>query len=347
MAMSTAADARPKWALVVHGGAGVIERKHLKPEQETAYRDAMARVAEAGAEVLKRGGSALDAVEAAIRLLEDDPLFNAGRGAVFTAEGRNELDASIMDGSNVKAGAVAGVTTVRHPISLARAVMERSPHVFLVGDGAETFAGTQDLERVEPGYFFTERRWQGLERELKRQGLPIPPRPAGAPPPGQAAADLAHDEDGGRNSGLIDLNKKFGTVGVVALDANGDVAAGASTGGTTAKRWGRVGDSPIIGAGAYASNRSCAVSATGTGEFFIRLTVAREICALVEHKGMSLQAAADQVIQKDLTALQGDGGVIAIAPDGDMAWSFNTSGMYRARIADGQPLVVGIYKDDP
>jgi len=347
MTMSTVAEAKPKWALVVHGGAGVIERKDLKPEQEKAYREAMARVAETGAEVLRKGGSALDAIEASIHLLEDDPLFNAGRGAVFTAEGKNELDASVMDGSNLNAGAVAGVTTVKHPISLARAVMEKSPHVFLIGEGAETFAQTQDLERVEPSYFFTERRWQSLERELKRQGLPVPARPVGAPQASADAIDLAHDEDGGRNAELMDLHKKFGTVGVVALDSRGNVAAGTSTGGTTAKRWGRVGDSPIIGAGTYASNTSCAVSATGTGEYFIRLTVAREVCALVEHKGMSLQAAADQVIQKNLTALKGDGGVIAVAPNGDMAWSYNTSGMYRAKIADGQPLSVGIYKDEP
>ena len=347
MAMSTAAQARPKWALVAHGGAGVIEREDLSPEQEKAYRAAMARVATAAAEVLKAGGSALDAVETAIRQMEDDPLFNAGRGAVFAANGRNELDSSIMDGSNLQAGAVAGVTTVRHPISLARAVMEKSPHVFLMGEGAEAFAKSRDLERVQPGYFFTERRWRSLERELKRQGLPIPPRPAGAPAAGAAAAELTHDEDGGRNAELIDLKKTFGTVGVAALDTHGNVAAGTSTGGTTAKRWGRVGDSPIIGAGTYASNASCAVSGTGTGEYFIRLTVAREICALVQYKGMGLQAAADQVIQKELTAMKGDGGVIAVAPNGDMAWSFNTSGMYRAKIADGQPLVVGVFKDDP
>ena len=348
MTMAGEAAAKPKWALVVHGGAGVIERKDLSPEQDKAYREAMGRVANVGADVLKKGGSALDAIEAAIRILEDDPLFNAGRGAVFTAEGRNELDSSIMDGKTLKAGAVAGVTTTRHPISLARAVMEKSPHVMLIGEGAERFAKTQNLEQVDNSYFFTERRWQALERELRKLNLPVPPRPKGAPQAPSAAfdqrAELQHDE--GRER-LAQLEKKFGTVGVVALDANGDVAAGTSTGGTTGKRWGRVGDAPIIGAGTYASNRSCAVSATGTGEYFIRLTVAREICALVEHKGMSLQAAADQVIQKDLTALGGDGGVIAVAPDGQMAWSFNTSGMYRARVADGAPLSVGIYKDDP
>jgi beta-aspartyl-peptidase (threonine type) len=323
------------WALVAHGGAGVIDRADLKPEQEAAYRGALGRVAEAGAEVLRNGGSALDAVEAAIRLLEDDPLFNAGRGAVFTADGRNELDASIMDGRTLEAGAVAGVTRTRNPISLARAVMERSDHVFLAGVGADAFSKAQGLEQVEPGYFFTERRWRSLEAELTRQGLPIPPRPADVGACRDEAEALAHDEG------------KRGTVGVVALDHNGDVAAGVSTGGTTAKRWGRVGDSPIIGAGACATNSACAVSATGAGEYFIRLSVARRICDLVELKGLPLQSAVDQVVQDELTALGGDGGVIAVAPDGEIAWSFNTSGMYRARIADNQPLVVGIYKDDP
>ncbi|WP_395673455.1 isoaspartyl peptidase/L-asparaginase family protein [Phenylobacterium sp.] len=329
------AEARPKWALVVHGGAGVIARSDLKPEQEAAYRQGVAEAAEAGAAVLRGGGTAVDAVEAAVRRLEENPLFNAGRGAVFTAEGRNELDASIMEGRSLKAGAVAGVTRTRSPIGLARRVMERSAHVFLIGDGADAFSKAQGLEQVEPGWFFTEGRWKALERELGKQGLPIPPRPPGAAEAANEAAALAHDEG------------KRGTVGAVAVDTRGDVAAATSTGGTTAKRWGRVGDSPIIGAGTYASNRSCAVSATGTGEYFIRLTVAREICALVEHKGMGLQAAADQVVQKDLTAIDGDGGVIAVAPDGDMAWSYNTSGMYRARIGEGQPLVVGIYKDEP
>jgi beta-aspartyl-peptidase (threonine type) len=320
---------------VAHGGAGVIERDDLRPDQDRAYREAMARTAQAGAEVLKSGGAALDAVEAAVRLMEDDPLFNAGRGAVFTAEGRNELDASIMDGAALAAGAVGGVTRTRHPISLARAVMERSSHVFLIGQGAEAFARSQGLEAVEPGYFFTERRWRALERELARQGLAVPPKPERTGCPADPAAALAHDEG------------KRGTVGVVALDAAGNVAAGTSTGGTTGKRWGRVGDSPVIGAGTYASNRAAAVSATGAGEFFIRLSVARTICALVELKGLSLQAAADEVVQGELTALGGEGGVIAVAPDGQVAWSFNTSGMYRARIAEGEPMVVGIYKDDP
>jgi L-asparaginase / beta-aspartyl-peptidase len=332
MTIATAAAA-PRWAIVVHGGAGVIERKDLTAEQEAAYRAAMNRAIQAGGAMLAKGGSALDAIEATITLMEDDPLFNAGRGAVFTAEGRNELDASIMDGKTLAAGSVAGVTRTRHPISLARRVMEKSPHVLLISNGADTFSKKQGLEQVEPGWFYTERRWRALETFLKSQGLPIPPKPAGAHDADTAQA-LAHDEG------------KKGTVGVVALDLSGSIAAGTSTGGTTGKRWGRVGDSPIIGAGTYASNTSCAVSATGTGEYFIRLTVAREICSLVEHKGMKLQAAADQVIQKQLTALGGDGGIIAVAPDGQMAWSFNTSGMYRARMSKDEPVTVGIYKDE-
>ncbi|MDP3867653.1 isoaspartyl peptidase/L-asparaginase family protein [Phenylobacterium sp.] len=323
----------PKWAIVVHGGAGVIERAHLKPEQEVAYRAALTKVIEAGAQVLKAGGLALDACETAVRLLEDDPLFNAGRGAVFTAEGRNELDAAIMEGRTLRAGAVAGVTRARHPITLARAVMERSPHVMLIGKGADDFAADQGEELVEPFHFHTARRWRSLTNFLKAEKLPIPEEPVGADRP-DPAQGLAHDEG------------KHGTVGVVALDIHGDVAAATSTGGTTGKRWGRVGDSPLIGAGTFASNAGCAVSATGTGEYFIRLPVARDISALVELKGLSLQAAADEVVQNRLTALGGDGGVIAVAPDGQIAWSFNTSGMYRAQASEGRPMAVGIYKDE-
>ncbi|MFZ5719111.1 MAG: isoaspartyl peptidase/L-asparaginase family protein [Pseudomonadota bacterium] len=323
---------RPGWALVAHGGAGAIARGDLSPEQDAAYRHAMGLAAEAGATVLRAGGSALDAVEAAVRVLEDDPLFNAGRGAAFTAEGRNELDASIMDGATLEAGAVAGLTTTRHPISAARAVIEGSNHVLLGGEGADAFARSQGLEQVEPGFFFTEERWKSLEKALGRLGLPVPARPAeGA---SDARAALVHEEG------------KYGTVGVVARDAQGHVAAGTSTGGTTAKRWGRVGDSPLIGAGTYASDAACAVSCTGAGEYFIRLGVAHRICALVEHARLPLQAACDRVVQDQLAALGGRGGVIAIGPDGQMAWSFNTTGMYRARIAEGEPLVVGVYKDE-
>jgi beta-aspartyl-peptidase (threonine type) len=326
-----------KWAIVVHGGAGVIERKSMTSETEAAYRAAMKQATEAGGKVLAQGGSAMDAIEAAIHILEDDPLFNAGRGAVFTADGKNSLDSAMMDGATLKAGAVAGVTRTRHPISLARAVMEKSPHVFLAGEGADEFSKFAGLEQAEPSWFFTERRWQGLVKQLKKEGLPVPPRPSGAPPePSHPVAEIEPPDA-----------HKYGTVGVVALDKQGNIAAGTSTGGTQAKRWGRVGDSPIIGAGTYASNESCAVSATGTGEYFIRLTVAREVCALVQYKGMRLQDAADEVIHKELQAIHGDGGIIAIAPDGQMAWSFNTPGMYRAKLAEGGTVQVGVYNDEP
>jgi len=326
--------ASPGWSLVVHGGSGVIDRADLTPEQDHAYRSVLARAAETGAAVLKAGGAALDAVEAAIHVLEDDPLFNAGRGAVFTAEGCNELDAAIMDGATLDAGAVAGVTRVRNPISAARRVMENSPHVLLIGRGADAFAKDQGLAVVDPAYFFVETRWRALEKELARTGRPIPERPAGADRDERHAA-LAHDEG------------KRGTVGCVARDAAGHVAAGTSTGGVTAKSWGRVGDSPLIGAGTYASDASAAVSGTGEGEYFIRLSVARTIAALVELKGLSLQAAVDEVMQGQLTELGGHGGVIAVAPDGQMAWGFNTSGMYRARLSDARPLEVAIYGDEP
>jgi beta-aspartyl-peptidase (threonine type) len=326
------AEAGPRWTLVCHGGAGLVTREHLTAEQDAAYRDALTTAANAGAAVLRAGGSAMDAVEAAILRLEDDPLFNAGRGAAFTAEGRNELDASIMDGATLAAGAVAGLSTTRHPILAARAVIEGSDHVLLGGEGADAFARSQGLEQVDPSFFFIEARWRSLERVLGKLGLPIPPRPQGVAT--DARAELAHDEG------------KRGTVGCVALDAHGNVAAGTSTGGTTAKRWGRVGDSPLVGAGTYAANTAAAVSCTGAGEYFIRLGVAHRICALVEYGGLSLQRAVDRVVQDDLTALGGEGGVIAVDPHGHMAWSFNTEGMYRARIADGEPLAVALYKDE-
>jgi len=336
MPLLLAQPAERHWAIVVHGGAGVIERGSMTAEMETAYRQAMAKVIERGGEVLNKGGSALDAIEAAIQIMEDDPLFNAGRGAVFTAEGRNELDAAVMDGATLKAGAVAGVTHTRHPIGLARAIMEKTPHVMIAGPGTDTLARELGLEQVDPSFFFTERRWQGLIRQLQKEGKPLPPRPAGAPPAPKSPTGELERPDA----------HKYGTVGVVALDRKGNIAAGTSTGGTQAKRPGRVGDTPIIGAGTYASNSSCAVSGTGTGEYYIRLTVAREICALVEYKRMPLQAAADEVIQKRLTALGGDGGAIAVSPTGAMAWSFNTSGMYRARLAEGGKPQVFIYKDE-
>ena len=332
-----AAQDAPEWALVVHGGAGVIERDSMDAQTDAAYRAAMSRALETGSAVLESGGSSLDAVEAVIREMEDDPLFNSGRGAVFSAAGLNELDASIMDGATLNAGAIAGVTRIQHPITLARAVMDHSRHLMFTGDGAETFAEEQGMDFVDPAYFFTERRWQALERALTSQGLPIPPRPEGAPEPEPVDHTLLE---------RLDREHRFGTVGVVALDSDGNIAAGTSTGGLTAKRWGRVGDSPIIGAGTYASNQSCGVSGTGTGEYFIRLTIAREICALVQYEQMSLQEAADEVIQNRLTELGGDGGIVALTPDGQVAWSFNTPGMYRASLTAGGEPRVAIYGDE-
>ncbi len=322
------------WSLAIHGGAGVIERGSLTPEQDAAYRAALDGALQVGAEVLDNGGSALDAVEAVIQVLEDDPLFNAGRGAVFTADGRIEHDAAIMDGTTLDAGAVAGLTRTRHPISAARAVMEDSPHVFLIGQGAETFARDQGLEEVEPAFFFTERRWRGLVRQLEREGLPVPARPEGAPAEGAMAA-VAPPLD----------ERKFGTVGVVALDREGRLAAGTSTGGMSGKRWGRVGDVPVIGAGTYASNvEGCAVSATGSGEYFIRATVARDVC----HRtgaGADVQSAADAEIE-DVGSIGGDGGVIVMGTDGSVGFAMNTSGMYRARVAEGGNRLVAIYADE-
>ncbi len=338
-ACATAPQPAPRWSIVVHGGAGVIERANLTPELEAQYRAAMQRALTTGGAILDRGGSSLDAVEAVIQEMEDDPLFNAGRGAVFTAEGRNELDASIMDGSNRAAGSVAGLTRTRHPISAARAVMERSPHVMMIGEGAETFARSQNLEQVDPSYFFTERRWQQLETNLRANNLPIPQRPAGAPPAPRAYNDATPDDH------------QFGTVGVVALDSSGNIAAGTSTGGTTGKRWGRVGDAPIIGAGTYAQNGVCGVSATGTGEFFIRVGVARDICARMEFNGESVQDATDHVIAEvgattNAAGATGDGGVIVMDGRGRVAWAMNTSGMYRATQSAGGEPVVQIFADE-
>ena len=326
-----------KWAIVMHGGAGVIERATMSPETEKQYRAGMDAAIRAAARVLDGGGAGMDAIEAGLDVLEEDPLFNCGHGAVFAADGTNQLDAAMMDGKTMRAGAVADVTTTRHPIALARAVMEKSPHVMLIGHGADEFARSVGLEQVPNSFFFTERRWQGLVQEMKKQGKPVPPRPVGAPPePKTPVAEIETPE-----------THKYGTTGMVVRDRAGNVAAGTTTGGVTAKMWNRVGDTPIIGAGTYASNESCAVSATGTGEYFIRLTVARTICALVQYKGMALQAAVDDVVGRQLPAIHGDGGVIAIAPDGQMAWGFNTPGMFRARLVEGGAVQMGIYRDEP
>lgn len=320
------------WALVIHGGAGMIQRGLLRPEQDSAYRASLSRAARSGADILSGGGTAVDCVEGVICTMEDDPLFNAGRGAAFTAAGRNELDASIMDGKTLAAGAVAGVTRTRHPISLARRVMEQSPHVMLCAHGADAFSESCGLEQVEPSWFHTQARWRSLAAWLTRQGLPIPPLGTIQP---------RHDDQA-----LIHEEGTFGTVGAVALDCLGNIAAGTSSGGTNGKQSGRIGDSPIIGAGTFAANVSCAVSATGSGEHLIRAVAAREVCALVEHKHLRLQDAVDQVIQCRLATLGAEAGVIAIARDGQIAWSFNTPGMYRARVSSDQSIRVHLYRQE-
>ena len=311
--MSSAAAAQQKtdWKLVIHGGAGTIEKAKMTPEKERTIRAALDHALATGSAILARGGNALDAVEAAVKELEDDPNFNAGRGAVFTYEGRNELDASIMDGRNRAAGAVTGMTTTRHPISAARAVMEKSPHVFLTREGADQFAREQGLEQVPNEWFATPERRRQLE-ELKA-----------------------------RKVSYFDVDLKYGTVGAVALDASGHVAAATSTGGLTGKRWGRVGDSPVIGAGTYADDRSAAVSATGAGEYFIRAVAAHSV--VVRAGSGPLKAALDAVLA-DIKALGGDGGLIAVSPKGEMAWSFNTPGMYRG-MADKAGRKVALYSD--
>jgi beta-aspartyl-peptidase (threonine type) len=302
------------WKLVVHGGSGMIERAALTREQDETARAGLDRALEAGAAILAAGGSAVDAVEAAARMLEDDPHFNAGRGSVFTYEGANELDASIMDGRTRAAGAVTGVTATRNPISLARAVMEKSAHVFISRDGADLFSLEQGLEQCGPDWFATAERRRQLE-ELKAQG----------------------DDH-------FDAELKYGTIGAVAVDAAGHVAAATSTGGLTGKRWGRIGDSPLIGAGTFADDRSGAVSATGAGEYFIRAGVAHEICARMRMLGETAQVAADTVLA-DVAGLGGSGGVIVVTPAGDAAAKFNTPGMYRG-IASSAGRKVAIYGDE-
>ncbi|NQZ46113.1 MAG: isoaspartyl peptidase/L-asparaginase [Erythrobacter sp.] len=321
-------DAAPKWSIAIHGGAGTIRRDLMTAEQEAQYEAALQEALDAGAKVLAEGGTAMEAVQAAIIPMEDSPLFNAGRGAVFTWEGENELDASIMDGRDRSAGAVTGVTTVKNPILLADRVRTDSPHVFLMGEGAEQFASEQGFEVTDPEWFATQRRRESLER-MKADAL-----------------------------SAMDVDLKFGTVGAVALDMEGNLAAGTSTGGMTGKRWGRIGDAPVIGAGTYADNRSCAVSATGWGEFFIRVGVAQEICTrirIASHpryvecpedafgpdtvfvtcsvRGVSVEDAqgiSDEVMA-EVAELGGDGGIILVTPEGHALYSFNTAGMYRGR----------------
>jgi beta-aspartyl-peptidase (threonine type) len=318
---SEAADTKPPIAIAIHGGSGTIERGEFSAEREAEVRATLEQAVRAGYELLAAGGTSLDAVTRAVTLLEDSPHFNAGRGAVFNAEGKNELDASIMEGAGLNAGAVAAVHRVRNPVLLARKVMEQSAHVMLMGEGAETFAREHAIAFEDDAYFHTDYRWQQLQR-----------------------AKAASQPDSTFLSETPDA--WFSTVGAVALDADGNLAAATSTGGMTNKRWGRVGDSPIIGAGTYADNRSCAVSATGHGEYFIRATAARDICARVQYTGAGLQAAAEQVVQKQLAEMGGDGGVIAVDPAGNLALVFNTSGMYRASIDQRGALYVAIFGDE-
>ncbi len=320
--MSNAVHAQSRTALVIHGGAGVIERNALALADEMSIRADLDRALDAGNAVLAKGGSALDAVTASVRVLEDSPRFNAGKGAVFNADGKHELDASVMEGHTRRAGAIAGVSTIRNPVTLARRVMEQSPHVMLMGGGAEKFAdGHADIARVLNSHFDTDARRRQLELAQEKEGA-------------QALNDLPTVE-----------GAYFGTVGAVALDASGHIAAATSTGGMTNKKWGRVGDSPIIGAGTYADAR-CGVSATGWGEFFIRAVVAHDICARVAYRGDSLQKASADVVMQEVPGLGGDGGIIALDAEGNIAMPFNTSGMYRAWIKPDGSRGTAIFKQD-
>ncbi len=328
--MTQADDAKPEYALVIHGGAGTITRDKLTPELESEIRGTLGEALATGKAILADGGSALDAITATIQVLENSPHFNAGKGAVFTAEGKNEMDSSIMNGSDLNAGAVSGVSNVKNPITLARAVMEKSVHVMLQGSGAEQFADEQGIERADDAYFFTDYRWGQLQDAKVKQKGPL------------------LDHDGKTHSSVEDITNgdyKFGTVGAVARDKNGNLAAGTSTGGMTNKSHGRVGDAPIIGAGTYANNASCAVSATGHGEYFIRATVARNICALMEYAGLSLEEASYRIVKNELVKMGGDGGIIAVDKDGNTVMPFNTPGMFRGRVTSELKAEVAIYED--
>ena len=316
------------FAIIIHGGAGTILKKNLSDEMEKAYKAKLEESIKAGHTILKNGGTSQEAVIKAIQVMEESPLFNAGKGAVFTHDETNELDASFMDGKTLNAGAAAGVTNVKSPIELAVKVMTDSDHVMLSGKGASTFAKEKGLEIVDPSYFFTERRFKSLQRIKNRN-----------------KTELDHDD---KKAAFYDAdikNAKFGTVGCVALDKNGNIAAGTSTGGMTNKRWGRIGDAPIIGSGTYANNKTCGVSSTGWGEYFIRSQVAYDISAQMEYQQKSLKEATTDVIQNKLTKLGGTGGVVALDKNGNMSFEFNTAGMYRASMDDKGEIVIKIYKE--
>ena len=318
---------RAEFAIIIHGGAGTILKQNMTLEKEATYKAKLEEAIRVGYNILKNGGTSLDAVQKTINIMEDSPLFNSGKGAVFTNAGTNEHDASIMDGKTLNAGASAGTQTVKNPINLARAVMEKSKHVMLSGKGAEQFAKEQGLKIVDPSYFYTERRFKALQIIKEKEKTES----------NQDDKTAFYDTD--------IKDSKFGTVGCAALDKKGSLSAGTSTGGMTNKRWGRIGDSPIIGAGTYANNSTCAVSSTGWGEYFIRALVAHDISALMEYKGLSLKEAAHEVIKKKLPELGGDGGIVAVDKNGNMVAEFNTAGMYRATMNDKGYLEVKIYKD--
>lgn len=312
--------------IAIHGGAGAITRAAMSTEKEQAYTDALAAIVASGQAILAAGGSALDAVTEAVRLLEECPLFNAGKGAVFTHQGTHELDASMMDGRTLEVGAVAGVKHLRNPVLAARAVLENSQHALFIGEGAEVFAEQHGLEKVATDYFSTPERFAQLQRAL-----------------GSEQAILDHD---GAAGDPLDADRKLGTVGAVALDRDGNLAAATSTGGMTNKQAGRVGDSPIIGAGCYANNHTAAVSCTGTGEVFLRTLAAYDLAALMEYAGLSLPQAADRVIMEKVLALGGSGGLIAVDAQGNVALPFNSEGMYRGYGYVGEPAVINIYREE-
>lgn len=328
VALNAQSTTKGKYVLVIHGGAGTILKSKMTPEKEKLYTQGLQNALNAGSAILKNGGSALDAVEATIKILEDDSLFNAGKGAVFTNEGKNELDASIMDGKTLKAGAVAGVTNIKNPITAARAVMDKSEHVMMAGKGAEEFAAMNGCETVDPSYFFTTQRWLDLQKAKKEDSLKA----------------LHKDSTTGLLKQPENHDYKYGTVGAVALDMYGNLAAATSTGGMTDKRYGRVGDSPIIGAGTYADNNTCAISCTGWGEYYIRLVMAKTISDRMEFAHQSLKDAADEMIMKKLPALGGDGGLIAVDKNGNFVMSFDTDGMYRGYVKSDGETKVEIYK---
>ena len=350
-------DYKDKITLVIHGGAGTITRQNMTPEKEKAYRETLDKALETGYAVLAKGGTSLDAVEATIHVMEDSPLFNAGKGAVFTHDGKNEMDAAIMDGKTLKAGAIAGVTTIKNPISTARKVMDKSEHVMLIGKGAEQFAKLQGETIVPSSYFFTQTRWDGLQKAIKEEKVELDHSTPPATPP-TASADRPKREKKtnksvkksplgarGGSENIFTEGKKYGTVGCVALDQYGNLAAGTSTGGMTNKRWNRVGDAPIIGAGTYADNETCAISATGHGEYFIRAVVGHDISSLMAYKGISLQEAADEVVMKKLVKMGGEGGAIGVDKNGNVAMPFNSEGMYRGFMNAKGEKVIKIYKE--